>query len=187
MFEPQRHRDTEKTQSHPPIPICPQITQITQILFGSGLPKPARSMSSCHSLVLYRRGAEAQRRRESTRIQHVARRNRRAPGASVGGKPGCDERSRSEQSGFLPAGGDRRIAGCSAVNLRHCRHSCLAIICVYLCDLWANWDGPGFAAERLRRGKRAARRLCDSAPLRFSWCFSLVSWCLGGSKTVQHS
>jgi hypothetical protein len=61
MIEPQRHRDTEKTQSHPPIPICPQITQMTQILFGSGLPKPARSMSSCHPLVLYRRGAETQR------------------------------------------------------------------------------------------------------------------------------
>jgi len=46
---------------------------MTQILFGSGLRKPARSMSSCHPLVLYRRGAEAQRCRESTRIQRVAR------------------------------------------------------------------------------------------------------------------
>ncbi len=50
-----------------------------------------------------------------------ARRNRRAPGASAGGKPGCNERLRSEQSGFLPAVGDRQIAGCSAVNPRRTR------------------------------------------------------------------
>jgi len=204
VISPPRHQEH---QDRPPIPICPQITQMTQILLGSGLPKPARSMSSCHSLVLYRRGAEAQRRREFTRIQRVARswppnggqgplerasfpdrrearRNRRAPGASAGRKPACDERSRSEQSGFLPVVGDRQIAGCSAVNLRHCRHSCLAIICVYLCDLWANCDGPGFAAERLRRGKRTALRLCVSASLRSFLCVSVSLWfsqCLGGS------
>ncbi len=45
------------------------------------------------------------------------RRNRRAPGASVGGKHGCDERSRSEPTGFPPVVGDRKIADVSAVNL----------------------------------------------------------------------
>jgi hypothetical protein len=48
-----------------------------------------------------------------------ARRNRRAPGASVGGKHGCDERLRSEQTCFSPAVGDRQIADCSAVNPRY--------------------------------------------------------------------
>ena len=45
-----------------------------------------------------------------------ARRNRRAPGASAGGKHCCDERLRSEQTCFSPVGGDRLIADCSAIN-----------------------------------------------------------------------
>ena len=65
-----QRREGAKSQRPSTHPIRPQITQI---LFGSGLRKPARSMSSYHPLVLYRRGAEAQRRRESTRIQRVAR------------------------------------------------------------------------------------------------------------------
>jgi hypothetical protein len=205
MIEPQRHRDTEKAQSHPPIPICPQITQMTQILFGSGLRKPARSMSSCHPLVLYRRGAEAQRRRESTRIQRVAR--------SWSPNGGQEPLERAP----VPIASDRQIAVCSTVNLRHCRITSATTslrLCAFaplrsfrwvekfpetfprlhlrdLRDLWANWDGPGFAAERLRRGKRAARCLCGSAPLRlcvlcsvFLLCVSVPLWffpCLGGS------
>ena len=46
------------------------------------------------------------------------RRNRRASGALGGGKPGCDERLRSEQTGFPSVVGDRTIAGSSGGNLR---------------------------------------------------------------------
>ena len=211
---------------------------MTQILFGSGLPRPARSMSSCHPLVLYRRGAKTQRRRESTRIQRVARswppnggqgplgratapiasdrrgspakrpalgerrprhfsppfngweghasfpdrrearRNRRAPGASAGGKYGCDERLRSEQSGFLPAGGDHQIAGCSAVNPRHCRIVSATTslrLCVFAPLRFIGWAGNS-----------APLRLCASAflPSVFLLCVSVSLWfsrCLGGS------
>ena len=48
-----------------------------------------------------------------------ARRNRRAPCVSAGGKFGCDERLGSEQTDFPPAVGDRTIADVSAVNPRH--------------------------------------------------------------------
>ena len=44
------------------------------------------------------------------KVSIKVRRNRRAAGASAGGKRGCDERSRSEQTRFLPAVGDRQIA-----------------------------------------------------------------------------
>ena len=54
-------------------------------------------------------------------LKKKSRRNRRAPGALAGGKHGCDERSRSEQTGSSPVGGDRKIADVSAVNRRHCR------------------------------------------------------------------
>ena len=85
-----------------------------------------------------------------------ARRNRRAPGASAGGKPGCDEHLRSEQSGFLPAVGDRQIADCSAGNPRHFRITS--------------------ATTSLR-----PLRLCVSV---FLLCVSVSLWfsrCLGGS------
>ena len=49
------------------------------------------------------------------------RRNRPAPGASAGGKHGDDGRLRPELTCFPPAGGDRQIADCSAVNLCHRR------------------------------------------------------------------
>jgi hypothetical protein len=48
-----------------------------------------------------------------------ARRNRRAPGASSGGKNGDDGRLRPEATCFPPVGGDRQIADCPAANLRH--------------------------------------------------------------------
>jgi len=44
-----------------------------------------------------------------------ARRNRRAPGASAGGKYGDDGRLRPELTRFSPAG-DHRIADCSAAR-----------------------------------------------------------------------
>jgi len=58
-------------------------------------------------------------RRRPSNKRRGARRNRRAPGALAGGKLGCDERSRSEQTSFPPVGGDRRIADCSAANPRY--------------------------------------------------------------------
>jgi hypothetical protein len=48
------------------------------------------------------------------------RRNRRAPGASAGGKHGDDGRLRPELTCFSTAG-DRQIADCSAVNSRYRR------------------------------------------------------------------
>jgi len=49
------------------------------------------------------------------------RRNRRAPGASAGGKHGNDGRLRPELTCFSPVGGDPQIAGSSAVNPRQGR------------------------------------------------------------------
>jgi hypothetical protein len=46
-------------------------------------------------------------------------------------------------------------------------------------DLWANWDGPGFAAERLRRGKQAALRLCVLFSVS-ELCVSVSLWFAGG-------
>jgi hypothetical protein len=81
---------------------------------------------------------------EHPSLTENARRNRRAPGASAGGKVGCDERSRSELTGFLPAVGDRQIADCSAVNPRYrltvSVGSSLRYL-RYLRDLRANCDG----------------------------------------------
>jgi len=59
-------------------------------------------------------------------------RNRRAPGASSGGKYGDDGRLRPELTCFPPVVGDREIADVSA-NARHYRIR--ESICVYLRDL----------------------------------------------------
>jgi len=101
------------------------------------------------------------------------RRNRRVPGASAGGKHGCDERLRSEQSGFLPAGGDRQIADWFAVNLRHCRITS-ATISLRLCV---------FAPSRFIRSVdgSAPLRLCASTFLSsvFLLCVSVSLWFAG--------
>jgi len=133
-------------------------------------------------------------------IREEVRQNQRAKGAAAGEKSGGDEHLRSEQTGFSPATGDCPIACCSAINKRDCLSGLASAslrslrslrfcgmggwIWVYLCDLWANLGGSGFAAGRLRRDKREALRLCGSAPLRSFWCSPLVSWCLGGSKIL---
>ena len=143
-----RHYDTKESQSRPPIAICPQITQIDADgrsrdsntwrgpgrrrttagdrwagitaptgSFHHGFPaqRPALSKSAglatLHPLLLNEWRPPPNRRR--------ARRNRRAPGAPAGGRPVCDERSRSEQPGFPPVGGDRQIADYSAANPRY--------------------------------------------------------------------
>ena len=110
-------------------------------------------------------------------IMREGRRNRCAAGASAGGKAGCDERSRSELTGFLPAVGDRQIAGCSAANPRYRLSvsvgSSLRYL-RYLRDLRANLGGSAalrlcvlflwvvrlcvFVSSRLRRA-RAGRRV----------------------------
>jgi len=227
-----RHQDTKKSQSRPPLTEKPQITQINADSprgFNTWRDPGRRTTAGDRRTGQRRRmlafGAVALSsglRSEDRRSRHFsplfngweahtsfpnrrkARRNRRAPGASAGGKPGCDERSRSEQTGFSPAVGDRSIADCSAVNLRHCRITSATTslrLCAFaplrsfrwvekfpetfprlhLRDLWANWDGPGLAAERLCRGKRATLRLCGSASLRFfPLCFFSVSlWFFG--------
>ena len=77
-------------------------------------------------------------------LKRKRRRNRRAPSASAGGKAGCDEHSRSELTGFLPAVGDRQIAGCSAVNPRYRLSVSVGCSLRYLRDLRdlrANCDG----------------------------------------------
>jgi hypothetical protein len=125
-------------------------------------------------------------------IREEVRQNRRANDTSAGEKTGRNGCLYPKRWGFSPATGDRPIACRSAVNPRHHHPNSATTslrfygmggwIWVYLCDLWANLGGSGFAAGRLRRDKREALRLCGSAPLRSFWCSLLVSWCLGGSK-----
>ena len=52
-----------------------------------------------------------------------------APCASAGVKTVWDERSRSEQAGFAPGGGDHRIAGVSAVPLRAASLKQVPLLC----------------------------------------------------------
>jgi hypothetical protein len=92
-----------------------------------------------------------------------ARRNRRAPGVSPGRKHGCGERSRSEQTRFSPAGGDRQIAGCSAVNRRHRRHPSPLRLSVSICVICGQSWMAGWICADLRY-------------LRFLLCASVSLW-----------
>jgi hypothetical protein len=166
LEQPQRHRDTEKTQSHPP-GVCPQITQIHR-----------------NDPIKKRRGAETQRRRGEPRqidrpesadlASHVdqnlafeqarLRRDRRAASASAGGKSDRDGCLHPERSGFSPGAGDLRIAGVAAASLQV--------------------TSPTPVSRPLH--------LCASAPLRFlsvaSLCVSVPLWFVryhGSSKTLQ--
>jgi hypothetical protein len=51
------------------------------------------------------------------------------------GKAGCDERSRSELTAFLPAGGDRQIADLFRRHSSALPHHLSGMICVHLRDL----------------------------------------------------
>ena len=91
------------------------------------------------------------------------RRNRRAPGASAGGKSDGDGCSHPEPADFLPVAGDRTIAGGSAVNLRHCRINSAALCVIAPLRLCVNsvagqdhqWSRP------TRRGsKRTSVYIC---------------------------
>ena len=63
------------------------------------------------------------------------RRNRRAPGSSVGGKHGDDGRLRPELTGFPPVVGDHQIADCSAANPRY-DFSVSARFSLRICVIW---------------------------------------------------
>ena len=145
-----RHQDTKKSQSRPPLTEKPQITQINadsprgfSAWRGPGRRRttagnrwagpPLRTRASV--TVVRPSGPRSDERRPrhsspsfygwdghaSRPKGEDVRRNRRAPSAATGGKSGCDERLRSEQTGLPPVGGDRQIAARSAVNPRHRR------------------------------------------------------------------
>jgi len=202
-----RHEDTKASQSCPSLTEKPQITQIyADSLRGfSAWRGPGRRTTAgdrCAGLSLRSQAIVAVARHsglrsEDRRPRHFsppldgwegrasfpdrreARRNRRAPGVSAGGKPGYDERLRSEQSGSLPAVGDRQIAGCSAVNPRHCRITSArtsAFICV-ICGFLARVGGLRvFVSSCLQRG-----RLYLSAALRLCVLFSVSELCVSAS------
>ncbi len=245
MFEPQRHRGTEKTQSHPPTSQTrrhedtktsqkPPPRFLTQRRGGAEAQRTGReSLSRGEAPTAGRSGTGGQgndsdRKRSSTLpcppacasesaglatpplhfmvgentplFPMEVRRNRRAPGASAGGKPGCDERLRSEQSGFLPAGGDRQIAACSAVNPRHCCiTSATNPLClrVFVFVTWARlrrraatpWQASGSAPLRLCVSAflPSVFLLCASVPLWFSWCLDGSPGCVGGKFEIRNS
>ena len=114
------------------------------------------------------------------------RRNRRAPGTSAGGKHGCDERSRSEQTGFPPVGGDRQIAASSAVTPRHCPSvnpsASICVICGYIAMGVRRCDA---LAPSCLRVCDVHGRLCASAAMRLCVVFLCVSLCVLCASVVS--
>jgi hypothetical protein len=108
----------------------------------------------------------------SLQNKREGRRNRSAPGASAGGKQGDDRRLRPELTCFPPVVGDRKIAGVSAANPRHCRHSCPCDDLRYLRYLRADCDGwVALVSSCLRVCDvcdGSVSGLCVSVPLWFS-------------------
>jgi len=102
------------------------------------------------------------------------RRDRRAPRASAGGKHGCDERSRSEQTGFPPVGGDRRSPtfppSISAVG-QHTGNNLLASL--------ASWRFNS-------RGRPSCLRVFVFATSAMALCPSSVPLCLCGLTGVRY-
>ena len=135
-----------------------------------------------------------------TKKKEEERQNRCAKGTSAGEKAGFDERSGSEKTDFSPATGDP-IACRSAITERNPAPSSVIAplrLCVFAGWL-AGWalrssrflgragpEGPAYRCSQ-KTGWVGALRLCGSAPLRFSWCSPLVSWCLGGSSFPRPS
>jgi hypothetical protein len=142
MLKPQRHRDTEKTQSHPPTHEEPQITQInadpTRPRRKHKDTKAQRVHEASHRLF----NVETQRRREFLASVHdvtrfwpsndgqepldrTAATNARIRSGSSTQWPALSER-RSRHFSFLFGGWDepppqhheKKIAGCSAANNR---------------------------------------------------------------------
>jgi len=185
---------TRRHKGRPSIPICPQITQINadslprdstewrgpdrrrttpgNRCIGSSLRTRVFVAMARYSGLRSRRAQASPpliscgcMDRFSLPNRRRARRNRRAPGPSSGGKHGCDERSRSEQTCFSPVVGDRKIADVFAGNPGHCtiRES----ICVNLRDLRApcvdGWFCDVFGSLCLRvcdvsGGRRSVRQ-----------------------------
>jgi len=202
-----RHEDTKASQSCPSLTEKPQITQIdADSLRGfSTWRGPGRRTTAedrCAGLPLRSQAIVAAARHsglrsEDRRPRHFPspfndwegytsfpnrreeRRNRRAPGAAASGKHGNDGRLRPEMPSFSPAVGDRSIAGCSAVNPRHCRITSArtsASICV-ICGFLARVGGLRvFVSSCLQRG-----RLCVSASLRLCVLFSVSELCVSVS------
>ena len=113
------------------------------------------------------------------RYERGERQNRRAFGTAADENPANDTSSLLEAAGFSSVTGDP-IACRSAFNKRY-HASDSAFASLRLC-VFAGW-AVGWALRSLRfLGGRAALRLCVSL-----WCPPLVSWCLGGSKTIHHS
>jgi len=110
LEQPQRHRDTEKTQSQPPTsqPRRHEDTKTSKNL----LDRPARpALSESAGL--------ASRVDQTSAFEQVrTRRDRRAASASAAVKHGGDESLRSEQTGFAPGADDHWIAGVAAAPLR---------------------------------------------------------------------
>ena len=109
-----------------------------------------------------------------------SRRNRRAPGASAGGKTGSDERLRSEQSGFSAAVGDRQIArlfrrqSTALPPLLSLRLSVsICVICGHLLEV-----GVAFVSSCLRVCDVGERWLCVSAPPRLCVDCSVCELCV---------
>jgi hypothetical protein len=186
----------EQPQSHPPI------------LFNAKTPR--RKDAKATRPPSYRRGTEAQRRRGANTsflciarsrqpalferrprylsslsdswepAHHNVRQNRRASGTSVGERRGEDGCSRPEATLFSPATGDRTIAWCSAVNLRHHRRIS-ATAALRLC----------VSAPLRSFGRLGALRVVVSSWLRRRWAggsvFSVSLWFsryFGGSKPL---
>jgi len=106
-----------------------------------------------------------------------ARRNRRAPGASSGGKRGCDERLRSELAGYPPGAAIVRSPICSAANRgTSASRELSAFICV-ICVICVHIAMDALPLC-LRDCDVLCVSLCVSVPLWFSW----RSWRLGGSS-----
>jgi hypothetical protein len=178
LEQPQRHRDTEKTQSQPPTsqPRRHEDTKESQ----RPLDRPARSRPHCGRGPLGRATVPnaSVRRSHSTQrpalsesaglASHVdqnlafeqarPRRDRRAAGASAGGKSDRDGYSHPERSGFSPgAGASRHCRRSTPGKLANAGFAPLCSSCLRGCD--DTW-------------------LCVSVPL---WFFR----CLGSSKTLQ--
>ncbi len=102
------------------------------------------------------------------------RRDRRAPRALAGGKHGCDECSRSEQTGFPPVGGDRRSPtfppSISAVG-QHTGNNLLASL--------ASWRFNS-------RGRPSCLRVFVFATSAMALCPSSVPLCLCGLTGVRY-
>jgi len=87
-------------------------------------------------------------------IRREGRRNRRAAGASAGGKLGADGRSRPEATRFPPVGGDRdRRRFCRQSRHRRLTRGTISLRPSRLCGSTWTGDLRAFVSSCLRRGR----------------------------------